>query len=175
MRYKSRVIAVALLALGLVGMMLAGTASATPTYEPPVIHWVSSPVHAYSNGTAEVRGRYTCWGGNANTHLFIAIKQGPRVNATTHTSSSYAKTFYSTNWNSDGPGLSLNCNGKEQHGRFTLKPDPYWAEAGNNPPPLKNGAAFVQFCLFDSTNTGESDPNGFALDYAMNTVQLQGH
>ena len=45
---------------------------------------------------------------------------GSKVNATTHTTNSYAKTFYSTNWNADGPGLSLYCNGVEQHGVFVV-------------------------------------------------------
>ena len=80
--------------------------------------------------------KYTCFGGNAGTHLFIGVKQGPEVNATDHTSSQYAETFYSTNWNSDGPGLSLNCNGRQQNALFVVKPDPYFVERRQRAAPV---------------------------------------
>jgi hypothetical protein len=170
---KARLIVAVAAAVGLVaaGTGVAQAAKPWKTYHQPVVYWVAPVVHAIgANGSAVVHARYQCGGGSANTHLFIAVKQGPQVNATTHTSSEFAKTFYSTNYNSDGPGLSLICDGRAHNRRFVLKPDPYWANAENNPPALHAGRAFVQFCLFDSTNTGENDPNGFAFDYSMKKV-----
>src|SRR5262249_30378269 len=138
----------------------------------PVVNWIQPTVIANADGTATVHAHYTCFGGNAGTHLFIAVKQGPEINATDHTSSDFAVTFYSTNWNADGPGDSLNCNGRQQNALFTLAPAPYWAHAGDNPPPLAAGPAFVQFCLFDSTSSEDDLSHGFAFDYSMRPVVL---
>lgn len=158
---------------GLVGAACGVTAAATAappsasTYRPPVVQWVSPVVHALANSTsAVVHAKYRCSGGNVGTHLYIGVKQGPEVNATTHTSSQYARTFYSTNWNSDGPGLSLNCDGVSHNTSFVVKPDPFF-----NPdaPPLTSGQAFVQFCMFDSTSS-EGSEQGFAFDYSMRKV-----
>ena len=50
-----------------------------------------------------------------------------------------------------------------------MKPDPFFWNAANAPL-LSAGTAFIQVCVFDSTNTGEMDPNGFAFDYSMRKV-----
>ncbi|MDT4938782.1 MAG: hypothetical protein QOG80_2453 [Pseudonocardiales bacterium] len=174
MRSRSRIIGVVLATVGLVATMTGTAAAAKPTsgYQNPVVNWIQPTVIAQSDGTAIVHAHYTCFGGNLGTHLFIAVKQGPEINATDHTSSQYANTFYSTNWNSDGPGDSLNCNGVQQNALFVLQPDPYWQNAGNNPPPLAAGPAFVQFCLFDSTSSQDDLSHGFAADYSMRKVVL---
>jgi hypothetical protein len=172
MRIRTRIFAAAVAATGIVGGA-AGVASATaPTagYRPPVVSWVAPVVHALSNHTAVVHAKYQCSGGNAGTHLFIGVKQGAQINATDHTSSQYADTFYSTNYNADGPGLSLNCDGRSHNVKYVVAPDPFWAKAGATLVPLKAGKAFVQFCVFDSTNKGEDDPNGFAFNYSMKKV-----
>ncbi len=174
MRIKARTLAIAVATVGL-GVAASAAVAAAPAgadpYFPPQVLKVQNVVEApaYTH-TAIVRATYQCWGGNAHTHLFIAVKQGPRVNATTHTSSDYARTFYSTNWNSDGPGLSLNCDGQVHKRAFLLKPQPGFVQRQV----LLTGPAFVQFCLFDSTNTGENDPNGFAFDYSMRQVIRTG-
>lgn len=170
MRIKARTIAVALAGVGLAASAAVAAAPANAdTYQPPKVlrveNVVQAPAHTH---TAIVRATYQCWGGNAHTHLFIAVKQGPRVNATTHTSSDFARAFYSTNYDSDGPSLSLNCNGVAHKRAFVLEPQPGFEQKA----PLRNGPAFVQFCLFDSTNTGENDPNGFAFDYSMRQVEI---
>jgi hypothetical protein len=172
MKISTRSIAVAVATLGLAASaaVSAGAASATVTYAPPQVQWVGDVVNAPAHThTAIVRGRYKCYGGEP-THLYIGVKQGPRVNATTHTSSEFARAFYSTNWNADGPGLSLNCDGHSHKQAFLLRPQPGFEQKQV----LKNGPAFVQFCIFDSTNTGENDPNGFAFDYSMKTVVRNG-
>ena len=146
-------------------------AAAAPSsaYAPPVVRWVQPVVHARADGTATVHFKYACSGGNVGTHVYIGVKQGPEVNATDHTSSQFAKTFYSTNWNADGPGLALVCNGRTQNATFVVKPDPFFWDAANAPA-LSAGQAFIQVCIFDSTNTGDTDPNGFAFDYSMRKV-----
>jgi hypothetical protein len=172
MRSRNRVIAAALATAGLIVATTATAAATAPSssYRPPAIEWVSPVVHAIANSTsAVVHGKYHCSGGNVGTHLYIGVKQGPEVNATTHTSSQYADTFYSTNWNADGPGLQLNCDGRSHNASFVVQPDPYFWNA-ENAPPLKSGRAFVQFCAFDNTNQGDDDPNGFAFDYSMRKV-----
>lgn len=168
---RARLAASLLAAFALVAAFAGTAAAAKPSsaYAPPTVQWVQPTVIAHPDRTATVHVHYTCSGGNVGTHLFIGVKQGPDVNATDHTSSQFANTFYSTNWNSDGPGLSLNCNATMQNARFVVKPDPFFAKAATAPL-LSAGTAFVQVCIFDSTNQGPTDPNGFVLDYSMRKV-----
>jgi hypothetical protein len=166
-RFVSAFVAAAALVVAVAGPV--GATAPSSAYANPVVDWVQPTVVANPDGTATVHARYTCSGGNVGTHLYIGIKQGPEINATDHTSSQYAQTFYSTNWNADGPGLALNCNGQTQNAKFVLKPDAWFWNAANAPL-LSSGRAFVQFCILDSTNTGEGDLNGFAFDYSMRKV-----
>lgn len=176
MRASNRALIAALTSVGLIAATATAAEAAKParSYQPPVVEWVSPVVHVLADsGSAVVHGKYQCSGGNEGTHLFIGVKQGPEVNATDHTSSQYAQTFYSTNYNADGPGLSLICDGRDHNVSFVVKPDPFWAHADDSPPPLTTGTAFVQFCLFDSTAT-EDLQRGFAFDYSMRKVVVNG-
>jgi hypothetical protein len=161
-------------AAALVAIGVSPVAAARPStaYQPPAVNWVQPTVVVNPDGSATVHVQYTCYGGNAHTHAFIGVKQGPEVNATDHTSSQYARTFYSTNWNADGPGNALTCDGQKQNQLFTLQPDPFFAFSHTDAPALSSGKAFVQVCVFDSTNQGETDPNGFAFDYSMRKVAV---
>jgi hypothetical protein len=161
-----------LAAAGLVALTAVPVFAAKPTsgYQQPVVNWVQPTVVVRGDGTAVVHVQYTCYGGNAGTHVFIGVKQGPDVNATDHTSSQYANTFWSTNWNPDSGVNALVCNGTRHNQLFVLEPDPYFAFGHPDAPALGNGQAFVQVCIFDSTNTGEMDPNGFGFDYSMRKV-----
>jgi hypothetical protein len=87
--------------LALVAISAAPVAAAKPSsdYQNPVVDWVQPTVVARADGSATVHVQYTCYGGNEGTHVYIGVKQGPEVNATDHTSSQYAQTFYSTNRN----------------------------------------------------------------------------
>lgn len=154
----------------------AGAVGALPahadTYQPPEVFRIAPIVHA-SDGTATVTATYRCYGGDGGgAHLFIAVKQGPKVNAQNHTSSAWATTFYSTNFNyfiSDR-GLLPTCDGTIRTDTYVVMDDPFWAHAGSAPA-LRTGAAFVQFCLFDSTNSGaDDDLTGFAFKYQMRGV-----
>ena len=167
-----RTASVTLLAVAaLIALTAAPVAAGRPTsdYQNPTVDWVQPTVIAHAGGWATVHAQYTCFGGNEGTHVYIGVKQGPEVNATDHTSSQYAETFYSTNWNSDSGSNALVCDGHKHNQTFTVKPDPYFWNAANAPL-LSSGQAFVQFCIFDSTNTGEGDPNGFGFDYSMRQV-----
>jgi hypothetical protein len=52
-----------------------------------------------------------------------------------------------------------------------VKPDPFFWNAANAPL-LSSGTAFIQVCIFDSTNQGDTDPNGFVFDYSMKKVVI---
>ena len=171
-----RIVKAAAVGFASVGLVAAANAPAVakakPAYAPPAVEWVSPVVHAIAgSGSAVVHAKYRCYGGNEGTHLYIGVKQGPEVDATDHTSSQYAQTFYSSNWNADGPGLSLNCDGVSHNTSFVVKPDPYFALGHPDAQALSTGQAFVQFCVFDSTAVGEADlSQGFAFDYSMRKV-----
>lgn len=142
-------------------------ASTSRSYAPPIAKTLPVVVVAAADGTAVVRATYTCFGGPGG-HLYIGVKQGPEVNATDHSTSDYANTFYSTNYNADGPGLTLTCNGKQHTQSFVVAPDPYFPYKHPNPAPLTAGPVFVQFCIFDATsNFDEENPTGFGFDYSM--------
>jgi hypothetical protein len=166
---RRNVIAAVVIALGMLVASIGHANAAKPTsgYQPPIVNWMDPVVHYYADGSAVVHAQYTCWGGNEGTHLFIGLKQGPLVDTDAHSSSQYANTFYSTNWNADGPGLSLNCNGTKQNQLFTLYDDPYWAHAGEGRT-FTNGTALVQFCLFDSTQS----ESGAVFHYTMQKIVL---
>jgi hypothetical protein len=152
---------------------LGSTASAAPaTYNQPVVESVAATVIASSanGGFALVQARYRCWGGDVGTHLFIAVKQGPDISPESPSSTLTTTAFYSTNWNTDGPSLSLHCDGASHVATFRLRNDPYWGKASQHLP-LVSGPALVQFCIFDSRAT-EDLSSGFAFDYTMKTVRV---
>ena len=159
-------------------LVVGALATATPAhaddaYQPPQVFSIAPIVHASADGTATVTATYQCFGGeDGGAHLFIAVKQGPKVNAQNHTTSAWSRTFYSTNFNYflTDRGLLPTCDGTVRTDTFTVMDDPFWAHAGSAPA-LRTGAAFVQFCLFDSTNSGEEgDLTGFAFKYQMRGV-----
>lgn len=154
--------------------VLPAQAKAEAAYALPTVSKVIPVVHAHADGSATVRATYTCSGGDGG-HLYIGVKQGPEINATDHTSSQYAETFYSTNYNSDGPGLTLTCDGKSHTQAFELRADPYFGAGHPDAPALASGQAFVQFCVFDATSDfDEENPTGFAFDYSMKKVVQNG-
>lgn len=127
-------------------------------------------------GAATVKIRYTCTSTDSPiNHLFVAVKQGPNVNATDHTSSQYADTFYSTNWKSDSGPNALHCDGVEHTQLIVLKPQPGFVAAVRR---LHAGPALVQICVFDNVTTfGPDGPTdgGFAASYTMENVHAGKH
>jgi hypothetical protein len=129
-----------------------------------------------SGDTAVVMIRYTCSSSASPiNHLFVAVKQGPDVNATDHTTSAWAQTFYSSNWSADEGPDALSCDGRPHAQGIVVKPDIYWAPHHPGAPALSRGTALVQICVFDNIttfdpNTGEPLDGGFAPSYTMERV-----
>ena len=157
-------------AVSVVGMMaLATPAAATAkakAYQDPQVAWVGKNVHVSPDGSkAFVNGKVRCFGGRTGTHLWVSVKQGPRLSEPDHTGSSYADAWYDTNWNfEESPaGLTVDCDGHWHVVRVTMK---------NVFGELHDGSAYVQFCLFDNTSTDTNFPQGFAQDYGWRTVRV---
>lgn len=133
-------------------------------------HLVAGP------GAATVKITYTCSATDSPiSHLFVAVKQGPNV-STENTSSSFADTFFSTNWKSDSGPNALQCDGVQHTQTIVLKPQPGFDAAVKR---LHAGTALVQICLFDNvtgfTEQGEPIGGGFAPSYTMETVHAGKH
>ena len=127
-------------------------------------------------GEAGVTISYTCHNDSDHpfNHLFVAVKQGPRVNATDRTESSFAKTFYSTNWSADAGPNALACDGIEHQQTLLLQSDPFFPTTA---PPLRSGPAFLQICLFDNASGfGPNGPigGGSIFNYTMQRVLAAG-
>jgi len=133
-------------------------------------HLVAGP------GAATVKIRYTCTAtASPVSHLFVAVKQGPDVNTTDHSSSAYADTFYSTNWKSDAGPNALRCDGVEHVQTIVLKPQPGFTPKVRR---LHAGPALVQVCVYDNV-TGfdeHGEPiGGSATPYTMQYVHAGKH
>lgn len=155
------------LAVALVSVALSVFAFATPAqawpYQNPVVKWAG---HArFAGGHAWVRAVYRCYGGNQNTHIWVSLKQGPKISAMTlkqlnkaEGTSQLARSWYDTN-KTDPQKVYIICDGTWQHQTFKLT-----REKGT----LHRGHAYLQFCLFDS-HAGPPGPGvtkGFAAKYA---------
>lgn len=150
--------AAALVTLGLPGATAA-------TIPDPQVAWTGANVAVAPDGsTAYVVGKYRCYGGEEGTHLWVAVKQGPRLTSE-NTSSAYADAYYDTNWNweQSEAGLTVDCDGHWHVTRYELRQ--VFGE-------LEDGTAYVQFCLFDSTGNEENFPQGFAYDYSWKAVRV---
>jgi len=164
MRRAHKVLAVVGSAVAVAAM---GAPSATAAaYADPEVAWTGENINVAPDGSAAyIDGKYKCYGGTENTHLWVSVKQGPALDDE-HTSSQYADAWYDTNWNyseADPDGLQVDCDGRWHVTRYTLKP--VFGE-------LVDGTAFVQFCLFDSTGNEENFPQGFAFDYSWKNVRV---
>jgi hypothetical protein len=157
-------------AVGAAGAALAVAAMGLPSasaveYADPQVAWTGTNINVAPDGSAAyINGKYKCYGGQENTHLWVSVKQGPGLDDD-HTSSGDADAWYDTNWNfeNDPAGLTVNCDGHWHTTRYTLK-----QEFGE----LVDGIAFVQFCLFDPTGNEENFPQGFAFDYSWKQVRV---
>lgn len=125
-------------------------------------------------GPTIVKITYTCSSTESPAnHLYLAVKQGPKVNPTNHSSSSYAKTYYSTNWSVDSGPNKLNCDGVQHTQRIVLKPDAAFVQ---KVPRLHKGLALVQICVFDNVTGMDANGEpigGVALNYTMERVHVR--
>ena len=167
-----RTASVTLLAVAaLIALSAAPVAAARPTsdYQNPVVDWVQPTVIAHAGGWATVHAQYTCFGGNEGTHVYIGVKQGPQVNATTHTSSQYAETFYSTNWNSDSGSNALSLRRPQAQPDVHGEAGPVLLERRERAAPVV-GPGVRPVLHLRQHEHGEGDPNGFGFDYSMRQV-----
>src|SRR4051794_27107764 len=169
MRVRNVMIGAAMTAtLTVPALLLAAVPGSAEEPPPPGAATISNvrPVIVASRAgqTASAQFHYVCQGTVETDHLYVGIKQGPEVNATDHTSSEFADTFYSTNWASDQGTNALKCDGKRHVLQAALAPDPFFAEEHPDAPALKSGQVFLQVCVFDSS--------GLAFDYTMKKVVI---
>lgn len=173
---KLRVLAVGAV-MAAVGLVTVSPASADVTSggnPAPTASFVGPVVVAYGGGAA-VTFTYTCHNDADHpfNHLFVAVKQGPRVNTTDRSTSEFSRTFYSTNWSPDSGPNALTCDGTTQTQTVLLQDDPFWAHSGSAPI-LHSGPALVQICLFDDATTPDITDGGFVFDYTMQRVLAAG-
>jgi hypothetical protein len=166
MKFQKLAVCVASLALPLTALAApaadASSARGYP-YKAPVVKWAG---HARTLGDhALVGARYRCFGGNVGTHVWVSLKQGPKITRMSlkqlkkaEGTSAISKSWYDTN-KTDPQLVYVVCNGKWQHQTFRLK-----KEKGH----LHRGWAFLQFCLFDSHSdpTSQTSTKGFAFRYS---------
>ena len=161
------------------GVVAALSAAAFALSTGPALAEAAQPTTAFAGhlvagpGATTVKISYTCTSTvpNSISHLFVAVKQGPQVDPGAHSSSQYAKTFYSTNWKSDAGPNALHCDGVRHVQTIVLKPQPGFHAAV---PRLHAGPALVQICVYDNvTQFGEEGPadGGFAASYTMQQVR----
>lgn len=144
-------------------------ALAVPAPQPTAAfagHLVAGP------GATTVKISYSCTNTTGPiSHLYVGVKQGPKVNTGEGSTSASADTFYSTNWKSDKGPNKLNCDGKTHKQTVVLKPQPGFEAAVKR---LHRGPALVQICVYDNvTEFGEHGPvdGGFAFSYTMENVR----
>ena len=144
-----RTLATGLAATALAATTLVGAAAPASAAEDKAAHGTVLGYVTANGDSATITGRYRCFGG-MQAHLWASIKQGPRINGTTQTSSQYADSWYDTNYNfsEDNPdGLTVPCDGAWHTQSFTLmRVDKTWGPWFPGTA-LKAGAAYVQFCL----------------------------
>lgn len=158
------------------GAVLAGAASIVALSSGAASADAAQPSVAFAGtvnagpGATVVKISYTCSSTvSPLNHLFVAVKQGPNVDAAEHTSSDFADTFYSTNWKSDSGPNALICDGAEHNQAIILKPQPEFVPSV---PRLHEGPALVQLCLYDNVTgfNGFEPIGGFASSYTMEQV-----
>jgi hypothetical protein len=165
-----------LLAAGVIGAVavlsaptVAATAATPATaadYQNPEVAWVYKAHIRQNPAKAAVLAKYRCWGGDAGTHLWVSLKQGPKISAMTaeelvnaQGTSALARNYYDSHPGEDPGTTGIHCNGEWQVQRFSVN-----RQKGQ----MRVGKAWLQFCLFDSTAESgpDADPSqGFAYSY----------
>ena len=158
-------------ALAAVALSLSATTATADVAPQPTAdfagHLVAGP------GATTVKIRYSCTTSAEApiSHLYVGVKQGPRVNTEEGSTSASADTFYSTNWKSDAGPNALRCDGARHTQTLVLKPQPGFVPTVRR---LHAGPALVQICVYDNVSEfGEEGPvdGGFAFSYTMERVR----
>jgi hypothetical protein len=148
MRARALAASVALVAASAVAF--ASTAQSAPAYHQPTGHAYRQNIVA-NDSKAIVFGEVKCYGGDGV--LWASIKQGGKGDLTAEGSSSTARSWYDVH-------IPLNCNGVTHVVKAVLTkegPNPGHPGAYRN---LRDGIAWIQWCVTDSTFTGGS--SGFS-------------
>ncbi len=170
--------AIAALALAAPLALAGGATSAQAAkveYAQPEVAWVHN-VKA-DGDSATLNAKYRCWGGKG-AHLWVSLKQGGGITgkpaeelAAMEGTSALAASWY------DARPEDVVCDGKWQIQRFTVQRHGAVAFPGYEHPAwerLVSGTAFLQFCLYDSTATGEpGSTQGFGYLYSLVPVKAR--
>ena len=159
--------------LALAGTALPAASASAADMPAPEIAWVGQ--HVVANGSdAYIQAKFRCYGGETGTHLWASVKQGG-PDPTAEGSGMTSDAWYDTNYQyaNDPAGQSIQCDGKWHVNRFVVRlvDQPFGSPYVSGT--LKNGAAWVQFCVFDSSATDDNFPQGFASDSGWKTVIAQ--
>jgi hypothetical protein len=140
---------IALLALGL-SLSGVSAASAQSGYgRAPEIRNLGAyaTVDSHDREVVRVRGEYRCWPSGYGMHLWVSVKQGG-PDPTAEGSSSTVKAWYDTNVSMD---VNVKCDGM-WHTR-TVRLERWPTDFTGRPLGfLKNGKAWLQFCMVDNAN-----------------------
>jgi hypothetical protein len=151
--HRIRLLVVALLTLGLSLTGLSAANAGTYPSQPPQIKSLYSiaTVDKYDRQVVRVRGTYKCWGPSSAMHLWVSVKQGG-PDPTAEGSSRTVKAWYDTNISQD---VAVKCDGTwhtktvrlGRHPVANYPTDPEGTEPTRPLGYLKNGPAWLQFCL----------------------------
>jgi hypothetical protein len=160
-------------ALVIAGIAVPAASATAAELPAPEIAWVGDHVVA-NGGNAFIQAKFRCWGGETGTHLWASIKQGG-PDPTAEGSGMTSAAWYDTNYQyaNDPAGQTIDCDGRWHVQRFTVKlvDHPFGTDYVSGS--LQNGAAWVQFCVFDSSASADGAPTGFASDSGWKTVVAQ--
>ena len=159
--------------LALAGTALPAASASAAELPAPEIAWVGR--HVVANGRdAYIQAKFRCWGGETGTHLWASVKQGG-PDPTAEGSGMTSDAWYDTNYQyaNDPAGQTIQCDGRWHVNRFVVKlvDHPFGTDFVSGK--LQKGAAWVQFCVFDSSATDDNFPTGFASDSSWKTVIAQ--
>jgi len=159
--------------LALAGTALPAASASAAELPAPEIAWVGQ--HIVANGSdAYIQAKFRCWGGETGTHLWASVKQGG-PDPTAEGSGMTSDAWYDTNYQyaNDPAGQTIQCDGRWHVNRFVVKlvDHPFGTDFVSGK--LQKGAAWVQFCVFDSSATDDNFPTGFASDSSWKTVIAQ--
>jgi hypothetical protein len=136
----------ALLVSGAAGASAAPAAPAAATTEPQIL-WTGPVAWVTHGDTASVIGVYRCSAPLEQMHLWVSVKQGG-PDPTAEGSSGTVNAWYDTNISQD---VAVTCNGKWQVAKVDLGRHPT-DFTGRPLGKLKNGNAWLQFCLVQGTD-----------------------
>jgi bifunctional N-acetylglucosamine-1-phosphate-uridyltransferase/glucosamine-1-phosphate-acetyltransferase GlmU-like protein len=166
--FKKAAVALAALALPAAALVAPAQASAaTSNYHPASVKWVKQA--RVKGNHATVKAKYRCYGGNQNTHIWVSLKQGPKIAnktiaelETSQGTSRDAVAWYDTN-PTDPQEVYIICNGHWQVQTFKLTRHMDKAKLTGR----DRGKTFMQFCLFDSHVAAgpEAEPSAWVYKF----------